>query len=147
MNRDLLDEIDNVYRVFAPYSCDRLVQSDTDCARDSLIDELSAKLCKKDIRSLDAESLLDYYYLAVSHIGNVNDLRHFLPRIVEIVVTEPNGYLDPRLLAETLRRADAQDMTPSEKSALRDLLKDAEGTLTKRIVEGALNVLKPERLT
>jgi hypothetical protein len=143
MDKELSDAISAVYQAFARYSCDRLVQSDVDCAHDTTIDELSAKVCGADIRSLNSESLLDYYYLAVSHIGDTDDLRHFLPRILELVVTEPKGYLDPKLLAETLRRADAHEMADPEKASIRNLLRSARGILASRILSDALRAVDP----
>lgn len=145
MHEGLSTAIDTLYRIFAAYPCERLVQSDSDCARDPLVDEMSDSLCGKELRSLELDNLFDYYYLAVSHIGDSQDLRHFLPRILEIIVTEPASHLEPKLLPDLLRRADAHEMTVSERDALRSVIENADGMLPSSVIVEALRVLEGDR--
>lgn len=142
MDTNRHEAIDDLYNEFASYTCVELRTSGGDCARDDLAQKLTATLCGRDLRTLDAGTLLDYYYLAVDHIGSSEDLRHFLPRILELLVDDPGGYLAPPLLPNVIERAHPAGMTLAQRTALGKFLVAATGTLPSRILEESMEALQ-----
>lgn len=142
MTANRRDAVDSLYAEFSGAGCTALESSGDDCARDGLAVTLTAQLCGRDTRSLDGGVLLDYYYLAVDHIGTAEDLRHFLPRILELILEEPKGYLEPLLLPQVLTRAAPAEMTASQRAALRQFFEMARGVLPDAVVNESLKVLQ-----
>ena len=90
MNEDL--SVDQLYSVFARYSSRDLEPADANDCGDpkSAASSVSKTLLAHDLRSLTADDLCDYFYLAVEHIGTSEDFRHYLPRILELALVS-NG--------------------------------------------------------
>ena len=145
MTSNLTAAIDELYEAFSRHDCRRLENVQDDCARDSMAEELTERLCGKELRSLSASDLLDYYYLAVDHIGTPEDLRHFLPRILELIASDPSGYLAPAHLPSLLARARPPELTPAEKEALGGFLEEIMGSLPREMVEESRIVLGADK--
>jgi hypothetical protein len=136
-----LDEaIEALYASFSGYQCDKLEDVD-EHVRDDLADQLTAVLCNSDLRSLSQDQLFDYYYLAVDHIGTSENLRYFLPRILELIAREPSKLLAPPLLPDVLRRAAAGELDSSKKEALTRFFASLDGIVKPRIINGSLETL------
>jgi hypothetical protein len=142
MPPDLAAAIDTVYKAFAKYRCVELKSSGAECVSDNLASELTEKLCSSPLRALRADDLLDYYYIAVEHVGTVEDLRYFLPRILELIASDPGGYLNPRLLPNVLTRAQPGGMADAERSALQNALVAAKGIFPDELLNESLKTLQ-----
>ncbi|HEX2836059.1 MAG TPA: hypothetical protein VHW00_23845 [Thermoanaerobaculia bacterium] len=139
MNSEILNTI---YDEFRRYPCEALRSvPDDEHVNDGLAADLTAKLCHKELRTLAADQLLDYYYLAVEHIGTRDDLRHFLPRILDLLLNDPNGYLAPELLPNLLERAEARELEPSQKEALRAYLRTASSIVPETTLHDAMRII------
>jgi hypothetical protein len=77
-----------------------------DCsAGDGLSERLDSLLRGKGLRELTDSDLLDYFYLAVDHVGSGEDFKFYLPRILEIMASARRSLLDGRTLVDKLRSA------------------------------------------
>lgn len=94
-----------LHEVFGRYRDVALLPSGSSCASNAeQLEQIRRTLTATGGGALDAAVLLDYYYLAVEHIGSVDDLRHFLPSLLECVITSPR-LLVPAHLPELLKTA------------------------------------------
>jgi hypothetical protein len=91
----MMENVANLYQVFSKYPEAPLRATDpNDCsAGDGFAEQLYETLAGKPLASLSESELLDYYYLAVSHIGNGDDFKHYLPRILELMATTRKSLL------------------------------------------------------
>jgi hypothetical protein len=80
----LATAIDNLYRVFRGYRPKQM--AGCSCCTS---DKEAARLVASDLRSLKAEELCRYSTKAMTTWGTVDDFKHFLPRLMEIVAREP----------------------------------------------------------
>ncbi len=139
---DMVDVINRLYEEFGSYPCTNLAAATVECIDDGFVEELSARLCGHSLRSLEPAALLDYYYLAVDHIGGADELRHFLPRILEVLIEDPDGYLKPALLPRILALANAKHLASSQTAALQQFLECARGVLPSKIIAQSLDALR-----
>jgi len=72
---------------------------------------------------LSVDELSGYAGWAMTTVGEVEDYKHFLPRILELAVS--SGVLEPEIVASKLRYGHWQDWPPQEKSALIDVFCEA----------------------
>ncbi|WP_353777023.1 hypothetical protein [Winogradskyella sp. 3972H.M.0a.05] len=83
MNNQELDTINNLYKVFSPYT---VIGDLSDRSCPCCIDRLDRKaLFSKPLRELSEDDLGFYMRKAITTLGSVNDYKHFLPRILELV--------------------------------------------------------------
>jgi hypothetical protein len=64
----------------------------------------------------------------VSILGSVNDFKHFLPRILELLVADPNSGLHPAVLVKNLEDAEFQSWPKEEKQAVLSVLRESNRT-------------------
>lgn len=108
-------EIEDVYRVFARYPRPERVEGCQHCVtEDDHRDLLGAPL-----RELDAERLRRYSHKALNTWGDVDDLRHFLPRLLELSL---RGDADLHGLFAKLGQAGWTDWPEDERASLRACL-------------------------
>lgn len=108
-------EIENVYRVFARYPRPERVEGCRHCVTDNdHRDLLGAPL-----RELDAQRLRRFAHKALNTWGGVDDLRHFLPRLLELAL---RGEGDLHGLFAKLHQAGWTDWPEDEREALRACL-------------------------
>jgi len=110
--------LDHLYEVFAVYETVDLAPSEPLCPADMRsMNETREQLVRKVFAELTAFDLLDYYYLAIDHIGSVDDLRHFLPKLLEHMAMSPK-LLEPAYLVTLLRAARFTDWPLREQEAV-----------------------------
>jgi hypothetical protein len=89
MNSKLHEAIEQLYKVFSKYP------ANPDMDGSPMYHNLAQwnqALVAKPLRTLDMEEdLRIYYFKAMTTWGNVNDFKHFLPRIFELLTTIPVG--------------------------------------------------------
>ncbi|USY19612.1 hypothetical protein NE857_30980 [Nocardiopsis exhalans] len=108
-------EIENVYRVFARYPRPARVEGCRHCVTENdHRDLLGAPL-----RELDAERLRRFSHKALNTWGDVDDLRHFLPRLLELAL---RGEGDLHGLFAKLHQGGWTGWPEDERDALRTCL-------------------------
>ncbi|MBV9493416.1 MAG: hypothetical protein JOZ54_04170 [Acidobacteria bacterium] len=140
---NLKSAIARAYETFARYESVSLRPVETRSEDRKKLDGLRDSLIGRELRSLPAEELLDYYYLAIRHIGDADDLRHFLPRLLELMIVDENDLLAPQVLSSLLIEADVANWPLPEKEAIVTLLTvaRAEGLLSAKNLNGVLQDL------
>jgi len=126
--------IDAAYHVFAGYGPHVLRDADPqDCsAGDATAERISEALSKTPLAGVPEAELLDYFYLAIIHIGTVADFKHFLPRILELM-SAPS--VAPAILLDKFKDASFHTWPPGEQRVVRGCIQDApKGTPLARLV-------------
>ena len=120
----------HLYQVFSKYPEAPLRDSDpNDCsAGDGFAEKLYETLRGKPLGSLSELELLDYYFLAVSHIGTVDDFKHYLPRILELMATARKSLLSPKMLADKLKEAEFSAWPLEERQAVIGFCRESQST-------------------
>ena len=77
----------------------------------------------KPLGQLEISDLAGYAVSAMTTIGEVEDYKHFLPRILELAVH--SGIIDPQNVALKLRYARWHEWPQEEKTAITDLFNEA----------------------
>jgi len=109
--------IDNAYDVFADYR--RPGTLDASPAEDVPI--LLANLTSAPLRLLPPEKLDNFAASALYTVGSEMDYKHFLPRILELMVGAPEYGFDPDLTAGKLCYADLRNWPSDEADAVRQV--------------------------
>jgi hypothetical protein len=125
MNRIGKDMINTLYETFAPYHLREYIPGNCDCCN---FDNENENLHKKPLRELTEKDIMDYYYLAVSNLGDSKDFRHFLPRILELLVDESTTLLEPKILIDKLLDAKFNEWSNPEQVTLRSYFKNFSDT-------------------
>lgn len=86
---------------------------------------IDASLCAKPLDDLTDADLLDYYYLAVRYVGTVEDLKHYLPRILELMATVRKPLLTVKLLPSVLKDAQFESWPEAERNAVLQFCRSA----------------------
>jgi hypothetical protein len=86
----LQERIEHIYTTFAGYLLYPPVEGCPHCVSH----EDQERITAKPLRELTKEDLLRYTLKALTTWGDVNDLKHFLPRMLELVVFNRFPYLD-----------------------------------------------------
>ncbi|WP_017544125.1 hypothetical protein [Nocardiopsis prasina] len=108
-------EIEDVYRVFARYPRPARVEGCQHCVTENDHHDLLGA----PLRELDAERLRRFSHKALNTWGDVDDLRHFLPRLLELSL---RGDADLHGLFAKLRQAGWTDWPEDERASLRACL-------------------------
>lgn len=108
-------EIENVYRVFASYPRPARVEGCQHCVTEADHRDLFGA----PLRELDAERLRRFAHKALNTWGDEDDLRHFLPRLLELSL---RGDGDLHGLFAKLRQAGWTEWPKDERDALRACL-------------------------
>lgn len=119
-NQEWQTAIQTAYDVFARYPCPhRLEASPVKDPVQILRDLVSAPLA-----NLPENKLTAFAAAALYTVGSEEDYKHFLPRILQLMIPEPGGFgLDPELTAEKLQYARFDSWPANEVSAIRDVFK------------------------
>jgi hypothetical protein len=98
MNPQIRTAIESVYEAFADVSKPLSVDGCPCC-----IDEKGISiLLSKPLRELSPDELTHYAASVFLTVGTVEDFFYFLPRILEILVIEPNWWPSPEVVARAL---------------------------------------------
>lgn len=79
--------IENLYSTFSQYEINSKIIGCPCCVSD--LDK--EKIHSKELRDLQEEDLSRYAFKALTTFGKVNDFKHFLPRILELLVDDNLG--------------------------------------------------------
>ena len=79
-------------------------------------------LLRTPLRALTSRQLGSYASSLFHTVGEVDDFRYFLPRILEIVATEPHWWPSPEVALEKLRLGGWSDWPPAERAAIEAVL-------------------------
>ena len=95
------NEISKLYCLFKKYKLARNFASR--CSLFGKRQEVAGYLEKNALLYLELEPLAFYCCKAVYTMGSIDDLKHFLPRIIELMVTDPNWFSHPTDLFKKLK--------------------------------------------
>jgi hypothetical protein len=114
--------IDDCYEVFASYPPPRALNASP--LRDPVA--ILKTLTSAPLRELTGEQLGAYAGWAMTTVGDAKDYRHFLPRILELAVSDARWHgLDPPIIAGKLNYGGWQTWPQEEQAAIRDLFAEA----------------------
>jgi len=108
----LLKAIERLYTTFAPYPLHQYVEGCPCCVSSS--DQ--ANIRSKPLRSLIERDIGRYAAKALTTWGTVADFKHFLPRLLELVITDP--VFNEAILASKLQRAQWYQWPRHEREAI-----------------------------
>lgn len=117
MSSALDDAIERLYSVFARYRRPALVEGCPCCV--GAADQ--AKLHARPLRALGEEELRRYAFKALTTWGTEDDLRHFLPRILELVAQSGLG-VAPQTVLGKLAYGRWERWPKDERAAIRAFL-------------------------
>lgn len=114
--------IDDCYAAFASYPRPQVLHASP--LRDPVT--LIKTLSSAPLRALTGEQIGPYAGYAMTTVGDVNDYKHFLPRILELAVHEPQWMgTEPPIIAQRLKRGKWLDWPAHEQAAIRALFAGA----------------------
>ena len=119
--RQLSESIEALYAIFKAYS----LHADTHACPCCHRPEQERVLHAKPLRQLDASQLQVFAFDAILVWGDVNDFKHFLPRIFELMSTLDDPSLDmadPAIIYGKLRSGDWLNWPQAEVGAVRRYL-------------------------
>jgi hypothetical protein len=111
---ELRTAIENLYATFAAYP----LRDDTNACTCCHSPEDEKRLHKASLRELSASDLELYATDAIFVWGNVDDFRHFLPRIFELAVTYGQEFVDQPIVFNKLYHSEWRYWPPAEQSAV-----------------------------
>jgi hypothetical protein len=115
----LVRAVNDLYRVFGRYGLRTHIEGCPCCTTEE--DQKSVRV--RSLRALTADDLERYLGKAMTTWGDTDDFRHFLPRLLELMVSDPDGtYLDPRYLLPKLAYADWGSWPVKEQAAVESFL-------------------------
>jgi hypothetical protein len=122
MPAELQEAIDNCYAVFAFYRPPRRLEAPPYRDPAAILDTLSSA----PLRNLTADQLGPYAFWAMTTVGDVDDYRHFLPRILELAISD-NSHpgIDPPAIAGKLRYAGCPTWPDKERAAVQAIFAKA----------------------
>lgn len=122
MQLELQHLIDDCYAAFAPYPPPRELHASP--LRDAVA--ILKTLTSAPLRELTGEQLGSYAGWAMTTVGDVDDYKHFLPRILELAVVDRRWHgLDPPIIAGKLNRGGWRTWPQEEQAAVRALFAGA----------------------
>lgn len=111
----LAEAVRELYRVFKPYSTRRHPEGCPCCVSD----EDNRRIMAKPLEELTPEDLGRYSMKALTTWGEVDDLKHFLPRLFELAAARDSGDLQIEVLFGKLRIGLWQAWPEPERVAVR----------------------------
>jgi len=109
--------VDLLYKTFSKYPCSSSMQGCPCCVKEHHKNSLTSK----PLRDLLPEDIDHYSFKAMTTWGNVNNYKHFLPRILEIT-TQRETLVDTFVVFGKLERAQWQQWPENERNALIELI-------------------------
>jgi len=117
MTEKLKISIENLYKVFYKYPFKSQISGCPCCVSDS--DKLT--LHSKQLRDLQEDDISRYAFKAMSTWGDVDDFKHYLPRIFELLSTT-DFVVDTFVILGKLDYGNWTDWEQDEKNAILDFL-------------------------
>jgi hypothetical protein len=115
---ELQTAIESLYTIFAEYP----LRANTDpcpCCHSAHDEEL---LHMKPLRKLSTGDLRQFATDALSVWGGSDDLKHFLPRILELSVEQPDTFVDPQVALNKLQYGDWRSWPAKEQRGIEQFL-------------------------
>lgn len=106
----LEEAVEDLYVTFSKYPLAPHVEGCPHCVGGAD----NAKLHSRPLRELSARELGRFAFKALSTWGTVNDFRHFLPRIFELLPSHLSGVVDPQTVIGKLSYAKWRTWPPNE---------------------------------
>ncbi len=116
----LCEAIERLYETFTSY---RVGDDFVGCDYGNSAGE-SAQLASKPLRRLTCDDLERYARKAMSTWGDVGHFKHFLPRLLELVVDHRDEFLDLAVVFGKLRHARWQSWPPREVNCVDEYLRE-----------------------
>jgi hypothetical protein len=111
--------IDALYRTFAEYP----LRADTNACLCCHSSSDEKRLHLKPLQNLSAGDLRQYANDALFVWGDIDDFKHFLPRIFELLVAQGDSFVDPQVALGKLYLSSWQSWADLEQRCLRGFLK------------------------
>ncbi len=129
------DAVAGLYAVFGDGPLGRPLIGCECCSDPKRLD----RLAETPVRQLLPDDLQDYQYGAMSTVGDEEDFKHFLPRLFELVIQEPDS-LEPELLGVKLSAARWKDWPDRQQAAVSAALETLwQGLLLKEYDDFAVD--------
>lgn len=112
------EAVENLYRVFAHYPLAEVVEGCTCCVE--VKDHLALRAAP--LRVLPPENLTHYAGHAITTWGGVEDFKHFLPRILEVLSSGNDLGYGAEMIFCKFAYANCQDWPKEEKVAVGDFM-------------------------
>lgn len=132
----ILDSVENLYRVFAVYPRRKHVEGCPCCVNE----EDRHVLETKSLRLLSSNDLGRYAFKAMTTWGDVDDFRHFLPRIFELLAGPDGIGYDAEVILGKLALGGWKQWPDQEQAAVRDYCH----AVWNEILLGSASLLNPE---
>lgn len=116
---ELRSTIENLYETFASYP----LRDDTNACSCCHSSSDEKRLHAKSLRKLNEDDLRQYGTDALFVWGEVNDFRHFLPRIFELLVAHGDVFVDPQVVFGKLYHAEWRTWPGVEQQSIELFLK------------------------
>lgn len=111
--------LDDTYKAFARYRRPLVLHASPLRDPGKLLKQLTAK----PLRLLEVEDVQEYTSAALTTVGNVEDYKHFLPRLLDLAVE--SGVVEPQIIAMKLNYAEWRAWPKYEQQALEDIFLQA----------------------
>lgn len=120
MTDKLSQTMDELYQVFEKYPLRAHIEACDHCYTPTEQEELNRILHSMPLRQLSAAELESFWSESVHIMGNIDDLKHFLPRVLELLTTEGGfSYIGPYGVFMKLKGVGWSDWPTEEQSAVR----------------------------
>ena len=117
---DLSESIECLYKVFERYPARRDMPR---CECGCVAPEEIALICSKPLREMTADDLGTYAGKAITTWGDVEDFKHFLPRLMELIATEGAvDWRDPETVFGRFRFGHWEGWEPAERHAVETFM-------------------------
>lgn len=117
MTEELEIAIQNLYNTFSIYPCNSTMEGCPCCVSDSD----KEKIHSKQLRDLDEDDLSRYAFKAMTTWGDINDFKHYLPRIFEILATN-DVIINISVVLRKLEYGEWQEWSDGEKRAITNFI-------------------------
>ncbi len=144
LTRDLADAVERLYQVFAAYPLKERLDSCPHCE----LDAAERQLHVRPLREMTWADLGVYSFKALTSFGDIEDFKHFLPRVLELYVLHHAAA--PHPLFMLFGKLDAAGWTTwpfEEATALRAFLDAWKRVLAVRALESEEGAWELEELT
>ncbi len=110
--------IENLYEAFSHYPLRPVIEG---CTCGCIKENDHKKLHSKPLRELMPDQLMRFAFKALTTWGDVPDLKHFLPRIFELLIFDRGWVVDGWVISSRLNRAEWQSWPKSERTAVENI--------------------------
>lgn len=117
MNNELSFSVEGVYRAFSSVPKPSVIEGCPCCIEDKEV----AVLLGKPLREISPAEMSSYASSVFLTVGSVADFRFYLPRILEIAVTESMWWPDPEVIGASLASAGWLDWSEDKRRSVVQL--------------------------